>query len=853
MQRTTKAFLRLTSALAVIHAAPAFAQQAPSDPAVGAAAPSAPVAAPASATSASQLGGAGDIVVTARRTEERLQDVPISITVFNQQQLNSRNIVAAADLATYTPSLSTNSFFGSNNTNFSIRGFNQQFGTSPTVGVYFADVVAPRGASNNIPVGDGAGPGSFFDLQNVQVLKGPQGTLFGLNTTGGAVLLVPQKPTDKFEGYVEGSYGNYDMKRIQGVVNIPAGKARFRFGVDHQSRDGYLINHDPVGPKDFDDVNYTAVRASMDVDLTPDLENYTIVSYTHSNTHGDLQALYVADPAACGQLAASAAQAAGCSLGVLAQAERARYGSGFYTTGNWVPDPHTTLTQWQIVNTTTWQASDSLTIKNIASYAQLKEDIVSSLFGTYLDLYDFGIYPAVNQGIIGLAQVVPIPGGNTANQSTFTEELQLQGHGLGGRLQYQGGAYFELSDPLGLVGSISQNTLVCTAPASTICANPLGAGSVSTTIGRTSYKDVGLYSQATYSFTDKLKLTGGIRYTWDHEKLDGAQTAYQYAQTFVPGPPLISPASPNGYICGNPEQSLPSCAYSFREKSSAPTWLIDLDYKPIQNMLIYAKYSRGYRAGGISGGVPVQYSTFGPEKLDAYEVGLKTSFHGAVSGSLNVAGFYNDFRHEQTIVSFYPKVTGTQQQESAVANADKSRSYGAEVEAILIPFRGFTLDASYAYTNAKITRIPAIVLPADSPLFPVSAAQDGDLEQFVPKNKYTINGTYVLPLDAGVGKVSIGATFTHFDSQIAQYSARDAITGGLLSYSIIGPRNLVDLSMGWTSIAGSPFDLQLFATNITKEKYYTDKAGLFTSTGLDMATVGAPRTYGARLRFHFGT
>src|SRR5882757_2712886 len=184
-----------------------------------------------------------EIIVTARRVEERLQDVPISITVLNQQQIEDRNIVNSQDLASYVPSLSANTNFGSENSTFAIRGFVQDIGTAPSVGVYFGDVVAPRGASNGIPTGDGAGPGSFFDLQNVQVLKGPQGTLFGRNTTGGAVLLVPQKPTSELGGYVEGSFGDYSMKRGQGVVNIPVNDSiRVRLGVDHQSRDGYLNN-----------------------------------------------------------------------------------------------------------------------------------------------------------------------------------------------------------------------------------------------------------------------------------------------------------------------------------------------------------------------------------------------------------------------------------------------------------------------------------------------------------------------------------------------------------------------------------------------------------------------------------
>src|SRR5437867_5174066 len=161
-----------------------------------------------------------EIVVTARRREERLQDVPISITVYTPEQLANRNIVNSTDLATYTPSLAVNGRFGPEKASFSIRGFSQDLNTLPTVAVYFADVIAPR-LTSNITSGNGAGVGAMFDLQNVQVLKGPQGTLFGRNTTGGAILLVPQKPTDRLEGYVEGTIGNYNEMRLQAVLNVP--------------------------------------------------------------------------------------------------------------------------------------------------------------------------------------------------------------------------------------------------------------------------------------------------------------------------------------------------------------------------------------------------------------------------------------------------------------------------------------------------------------------------------------------------------------------------------------------------------------------------------------------------------
>src|SRR5262249_2078759 len=209
-----------------------------------------------------------EIVVTARRVEEREQDMPISMTVLTQEQLSNRNVVNAGDIARYTPSLASNSRFGPESTSFAIRGFIQEGPTSPSVAVYFADVVAPR-ANGGTTAGNGAGPGSFFDLQNVQVLKGPQGTLFGRNTTGGAVLLVPQKPTGEFGGYVEASGGNYAMRRFQTALNAPLGEGfRVRLSADYQSRDGYLRNiaYVPdtprVGPGDFADVNYYALRLS---------------------------------------------------------------------------------------------------------------------------------------------------------------------------------------------------------------------------------------------------------------------------------------------------------------------------------------------------------------------------------------------------------------------------------------------------------------------------------------------------------------------------------------------------------------------------------------------------------------
>src|SRR3546814_2931396 len=165
--------------LGMLACATAGAQQpAPPPPDTAQPAPAADAASASDSTTVQAAQAADDanqdpaeIIVTARRVEEKLQDVPISIAVFNQEQLSQRNVVSATDLANFTPSLSSNNNFGNENTTFAIRGFVQDAGTAPSVGTYFADVVAQIGPTQGTTAGDGVGPGSFFDLQNVQVLK----------------------------------------------------------------------------------------------------------------------------------------------------------------------------------------------------------------------------------------------------------------------------------------------------------------------------------------------------------------------------------------------------------------------------------------------------------------------------------------------------------------------------------------------------------------------------------------------------------------------------------------------------------------------------------------------------------
>jgi iron complex outermembrane recepter protein len=800
--------------------------------------------APVHAQEAGEGASASDIIVTARRFEERLQDVPISITVYSQEQLAARNIINSTDLAIYTPSLAANSRFGTEKASFAIRSFTQDLNTAPTVGVYFADVVSPRLASN-ITSGSGAGVGAMFDLQNVQVLKGPQGTLFGRNTTGGAILLVPQRPTDKLEGYVEGTYGNYDARRGQAVINIPlADTFKIRAGIDRYVRDGYINNLSGIGPDRFNNINYWSARLSVLAELTPDLENYTIFTWSNTDTNGMLGRIAACNrgtiPGSTGATSPTRAQA--CAM--LDRVNAAGY--GFYDAENSTPDPFVRQNQWQVINTTTWQASDTLTIKNIASYAVARESYAFNISGE-------------NFANVWVTTTFPGPNVGQDKRGNFTEELQLQGRTADDRLTWQAGGYLERSDPLGgQFGSQQQYTAVyarCTDVYNFICNTPLSAAtSVSIANNVYTYRTHGLYAQATFKLTEQFAITGGIRNTWEYAHVDANNVRV------VPGPNGLASAMCSRAVTplrGAQLINNPVCTRSFTSESNRPTWLINLDYKPNEDTLLYAKWARGYRGGGVNE-ANFGIETWEPEKLDTYEVGLKTSFRGAVSGNINIAGFWNEFKDQQTSV-FIPACTNSPLCAptgiNGIQNVGKSRIRGVEVDGSLTVLDDLRFDFGYAYLDAVVTG--GSVPFCDNTRFICAQAaflSTGTRLLFAPKNRFTVTATYTLPLDQSIGAISLGATFTHTDEQFQTHTNDLPFAVGAIpeNYGLLPATDLLNLNLNWKGVAGSPIDLALFATNVTNEKYRVATAGGLPSVGAEFMVLGEPRMYGVRLRYRFG-
>jgi len=304
----------------------------------------------------SERGALSEIVVTAERREENIKDVPLALTALTGDQLRAQHVETGADLQNYVPSLNVSAAMTRNDYVYVIRGMGPTAGL-PTAGgttvgggtgvvTYFAEVPTT-----------GAGPGLFYDLENVQVVNGPQGTLFGKNTTGGVILFVPRKPTNELEGSVEVGYGNYNMRTSTAVINIPVvdDTLLVRFSAQVKDRDGFTVDRGPFYPgKDYDNLDYWAARASIVWRPTEGLENYTIVNALHSDENGDGYVLSAVNPA-------------GPFAGILAPFFARQLAAGPRST-SLSDDEFDRRYDYGVINTRKWTISGNFQLKNIFSY-----------------------------------------------------------------------------------------------------------------------------------------------------------------------------------------------------------------------------------------------------------------------------------------------------------------------------------------------------------------------------------------------------------------------------------------------------------------------------------------------------
>lgn len=799
-----------------------------------------------------ELALASEIVVTAQRRNERAQDVPIAITAFSPERLQQQGITQAQNLQAMVPSL----VVGNNGTpsreaqSFTIRGQGASFQASPGVVVYLNEVPLP--APISIPQQGGAG--NFVDLENVQILNGPQGTLFGRNTTGGAVLLVPKKPTNEFEGYAQAKYGNYDKVELEGVINLPVveDKVLLRVAGAYQNRDGYT--HDVVWNTDRDDLHWSSGRVGLTLRPIEGFENYTMAYAASSQTNGTgtiVSALNIAglsDPSLgfCYEGPTVPGAIASCDVYRAAVADAEARGPR--QTAHGVDSFQKTKT-WGIINTSALDLNDELILRNIIAYQRFRTSYSIDSDGTVLQIDDGDPrnYPAPGQATLP-GDGTPITYFNATptriprdNLKVFTEELQLQGNLFDNRLTFTTGAFFYDQRPVGPQGAGAVG--FCPAAFTGFC----DGYDIRYAITNTSKA---LYTQATLDLglmsteLENLKITGGYRHTWD--KIRGSSSYY--------GDDL---GTPGGVICFDtnlPQASPDQCGFVARLKTDAPTWNIGLDYKPSPALLLYGKVSRGYKAGGINGNsVFPNTRTFTPEFVTSYEGGFKSDVRiGNIPLRLNATYYHMNYRDIQRATGDFNPVTQAVGAQFLKANA---RIQGIEAEASLRPFPGIEIGGTFSYTDAKYKRYeyrPNIPVQDCSGNF-INPGETAVLTclpfQYVSPYIFSLHVSAERQLSGNLGTISMFLNYAHSSSQHTEATviAKDQKPGEKLESF-----GTLNLSIDWRNVGGSRLDIGLYGTNLTNKLYRVSNSNTFASALYTATLYGEPRMYGVRLRYAFG-
>lgn len=796
--------------------------------------------------SGTSVQGVEDIVVTARRKEERNQDVPVAITAFGNERIAQMNIVDTQSLQSSVPSLVVGANGqGSRDTQSpTIRGQGATFQASPGVAVYMAEAPLPGALTLSMQ----GGPGSYLDLQNVQVLKGPQGTLFGRNTTGGAVLLSPQKPVDRQEGYIQIQGGNYNDRELQFVFNTPIieDKLLVRLAGEIVDRDGYTkdINFN----KDRDDKHYWTGRLGVTWRPTEKIENYLMAYNTWSRNNGagtvgkgfNLGAYGVPAPFGYNQCDSGPPTGPCSAYQQLVDEQNAR---GPRSVSHSV-DGFSKIKTWGVTDIFDYQLTENLTIRNIASYAELQNWYTYDGDGYNSPSYD----------------VNPFTGRSIPRDDfkQYSEELQLQGQAFDGRLDYVVGGFYFKNEPNGTqyTGAIS----VCPLNLYTACLDggADGNGFANPNNGQSYYgvtsESYAAYAQGTYDLgsvaeaLDGLRLTLGYRYTWD--EVSGTTTSYKAT-------PLDSSFAPDGFnfTCsssGARVLTADECNFKAKLESSRPTWTAGLDYKLTPDMLIYGKVSRGYKAGGFNTyAVRPETRTFGPESVTSYELGTKSDFTVQnMPVRLNVTVFQTDYdKIQRAAGDFNAGVSGAQTLSTASA-----RIRGIELESVVKPIKALELGLNYSHIDAEYTDFKFDV--------PLGAVQVEDCNgnvfisgavadltclpmQYVSPNIVSVFGRY-----AFTPSMSLFVNYSWTDDQHTEALNLEKNQPGerLESYG------LLNASFDWKGINDSNIDLSIFATNITDELYRTSNTDVYQtgSLGAWSTLYGEPRMVGARLRYNWG-
>lgn len=745
---------------------------------------------------ASPDAATNEIIVTAQRRNESLARTPVAVAVVTQELLARKAITSEADLQTAVPGLTVKTGQNDNQLNFSLRGQTvDPFSSSrPSVLPYF----------NEVQVG-GVGATAIYDLASVQVLKGPQGTLFGRNATGGAVLYTSAKPSDEFGGYVTGRVGNYSAWQIEGAVNAPLVKDKVLLRVAGfvQRRDGFqenLYRDERLG-----EVRRENVRVSLTLKPSSGITNDLVVDYGHSDGKSLTSVVYNVLPLGAPAFVpfnflfspavdsvfgtgtwtaylAAHPKADPNGLIAFAATQKAR---GPYIVNVDSPNYYRQK-KWIISNITTVDVGGDAKLKNVFGYVRTKFQGAGEFDGSPYGGDANG--PAGRGGIIKQA----------------SDELQLLGKGFDNRLDYVAGVYYSHETD----NTRSQSIIFDLSPVSP----PIEQ----INDGKFTNETIAGYGQATLTLVGNLRATAGARYTSENVKFVRAAD-----DTYVTNP-------------------LPQYNFNQDRTFRKLSWTFGIEDQVNSDLLIYAKTRRSFRSGGFNYFAPptegfgnATGGTYRPEVATDVELGLKYRGQaGSMPVQINLAGYNMWVKDIQR--AFYAQIFGNLA--AITVNVPKAEITGVELDGSLEPAHWLTLGGSINYTNARFTSNVVEVVGNPAATFDTYP----DTPEWSGAAYMDLHAPISDRLTANLRADIYAQSQTYFSSTAKSLTQGASIPG----YALVNLRlGIQDEASGW-SLAG-------IVKNLFDKTYYTGGVGFANIFSLNTAVPGDRRTWMVEARYKF--
>ena len=758
-------------------------------------------AAPASAVvgtsgdrAATKSNGIEEVVVTAQRRRESAQKAALTVQVISSKALQNSGITSPLQLATVAPSVQIASS-GPSSTVYirGVGGYSSTAGTSPAVPYYIDGVYVSRSQSVS---------SEFYDVDRLEILKGPQGTLYGRNASGGAINILTQKPTlGVYSGHAEFEGGSYGEKNGQIAVNLPLSPTvALRLS-------GQVVDNGGYSSEGLGDDVHQSVRAKLLWQPNSDLTVLSDVSYGHIGGKGPAWVVLNRNvPGWYPWLDASSPQAQAYSI-----AHSPLPIPGFIKPST----PDQAQQDLDFVNLSTeinWRINDQLKLTVLPAFRTAKMQYTSLFSDTFFNGYNIGSLPSR-----------PERSDQTSLEARVTGDY--------GRLKFVAGAF---------VFNEHQYEQFTVLPG--YLADTGSAASYNTR----SYAGFG---QATYAILPHVRLIGGLRYTSDARTIQGTNYAVSPTVSFGPAPPNIAP-------CAFPAPTQAQCVvdqFAGQKTFTNVSWKGGVEADVLDNGLLYATISRGFKAGGFNLlSRPDQPGTalgYAPETLTAYEAGVKNRFLDNRL-QLNVSGFYWDYKNHQE-----PHLTIALPGDFSLVyeNAGASEIYGGTIDAVARPWTDGTLTFSAEYAQSRYTSFvyntpSAFFNPAANGCHGTPSATPGftnvDCSGFetLKTPKWTLNGSFTQSFDVGLGTLTPSVDATYVDSRWLGIEFTPIERAK--SYT------LINALMTFQPAKGPDWTITAFARNLTDARTY-QQALVNPLSGLVTANIGAPRTFGARIAYNF--